>query len=143
MTETTRALLTPVNPAELGRPAGFTHGLLAAPGAQVLLIAGQTAADANGRIADAAFAAQFDAALARVIAVVEGAGGRADNIGRMTVFVTDMEAYLAARPALREPWRRRMGGHYPAMTLVAVSRLVDPGATVEIDAIAVLPTAAA
>jgi enamine deaminase RidA (YjgF/YER057c/UK114 family) len=57
----------------------------------------------------------------------------------MTVFVTDLEAYLASRAGLREVWARRMGSHYPAMALVEVTRLVDAGASVEIEATAVLP----
>jgi enamine deaminase RidA (YjgF/YER057c/UK114 family) len=36
-----------------------------------------------------------------------------------------------------------MGDHYPAMTLVAVSSLVEPGARVEIEATAVVPDAGA
>ena len=82
---------------------------------------------------------QFETALTRVLAVVEAAGGRAEHVGRMTVYVTDVEAYRHARPALGDVWRRLFGGHYPAMTLVEVSRLVDVHAVVEIDAIAMLP----
>jgi enamine deaminase RidA (YjgF/YER057c/UK114 family) len=130
---------THVNPPALGPPSGFTHGLLAAPGSRLLFVAGQTAADAAGTIRDATFPAQFDAALARVLAVVAAAGGRPADVARMTVFVTDLDAYTAARPALRGVWTRRMGAHYPAMTLVEVSRLFDPDATVEIEATALLP----
>lgn len=128
-----------VNPASLGRPRGFSHGLLAPAGARLLFVAGETAADADGRIAERGFTSQFDAALARVLAVVADAGGQAEHVARMTVFVTDLEAYLASRAGLREVWARRMGSHYPAMALVEVTRLVDAGASVEIEATAVLP----
>jgi enamine deaminase RidA (YjgF/YER057c/UK114 family) len=128
-----------VNPVALGQPRGFSHGLLAPPGSRLLFVAGQTAGnDGSGASADG-FARQFDAALGRVLAVVESAGGTAAHVGRMTVFVTSMDEYLASRRALGEIWKRRMGGHYPAMALVQVARLVDAGAVVEIEATAVIP----
>ncbi len=57
----------------------------------------------------------------------------------MTLYVRDMGSYSASRGALREIWRRRMGAHYPAMTVVEVARLADDPAVVEIEATAVLP----
>ena len=130
----------PVNPQSLGAPKGFTHGWLAPSNARMLFVAGQTAVDARGRIVDTAFAAQFDAALARVLTVVEAAGGGPEHVMRMTVYVTDIDAYQRARDAIGERWRARMGRHYPAMALVEVSRLVDEGALVEIEATAAVPS---
>lgn len=130
-----------VSPPSMGRPQGYAHGLLAGEGGRVLFIAGQTAfEDAPGdvRAEGRDFASQFDDALARVLQVVTTAGGSADRIGRMTIFVVSMDAYLRARPVLGESWRRRMGRHYPAVTLVEVSRLMHPHALVEIEATAVL-----
>ncbi len=69
------------------------------------------------------------------------AGGGPEHVMRMTVFVTDMDVYLASRTALAEAWRRHMGRHYPAMALLGVSRLVDAGAMVEIEVTAALPAA--
>ena len=128
-----------VNPPELGRPRGFSHGVLAPAGARTLYVAGQTAAGADGRVAAAEFAAQFEASLDRVLRVVRAAGGAPEHVTRMTIFVTDLDAYRASRAALGEVWRRQMGAHYPAMALVQVSGLVDAGATVEIQADAALP----
>ena len=130
-----------INPTSLGAPRGFSHGLLAPPGARLLFVAGQTAADAEGRVGPPDFAAQFDTALARVLTVVQEAGGTPSHVARMTVFVTDLDAYLASRKVLREIWARRMGTHYPAIALVEVSRLVDRGASVEIEATAAIPDA--
>lgn len=139
MNKTLSTSFHPVNPPELGSPSGFSHGLVAPTGSRVMFVAGQTASPANGRLADATFPMQFESALSRVIAVVAAAGGRAEDIGRMAIFVTDLDGYLAARPALGQIWKRLMGAHYPAITLVGVTRLVEPGATVEIEATAVLP----
>lgn len=130
-----------VNPEELGRPSGFSHGVLGAAGGRVLFVAGQTAPDAGPDEPAARLVAQFAAALERALAVVRAAGGGADHVTRLTVYVTDMAAYRAARPRLAAPWREAMGRHYPAMSLVEVRSLVDPGAMVEIEATAVLPAA--
>lgn len=134
--------MTIINPDTLGTPRGWSNGILAPAGGRVLFVAGQTAADAAGRVADRGFVAQFETALARALAVLAAAGGRPEHVGRMTVYVTDMEAYRSSRPRLGEVWRRHMGRWYPAMALVAVSALVDPDAAVEIEMTAVVPEAA-
>jgi enamine deaminase RidA (YjgF/YER057c/UK114 family) len=128
-----------VNPPELGTPRGFAHGMIAPAGGRLLFVAGQTATDETGRIAADGLTQQFDRSLERVLAVVRAAGGQPEHIARMTVFVTSMDRYRDSRSALREVWRRRMGSHYPAMSLVEVAALVDADAIVEIDATAVLP----
>jgi enamine deaminase RidA (YjgF/YER057c/UK114 family) len=128
-----------INPESLPRPRGFAHGVLAPAGCRILAVAGQTAADADGRIARLEFVDQFDVALGRVVDVVRAAGGRPEQIVRMTVYVTDLDSYRASRGALREVWVRHMGRYFPAMALVGVSALVDRDATVEIAADAALP----
>jgi enamine deaminase RidA (YjgF/YER057c/UK114 family) len=127
-----------VNPPELGRPRGFAHGVVSPAGARVLFVAGQTAADADGTPLVSDFDTQFASALAKVLLVVRAAGGTPTDIARMTIYVTDMTAYRACRHRLADVWKQQMGTHYPAMALVAVSGLVDDGATVEIQADAVL-----
>ena len=122
-----------INPEPLGRPSGWNHGMLGPAAGRVLFVAGQTAAQAGGLVE------QWDAALDRVLAVVRAAGGAPQDIGRMTVYVTNRADYLATRTALGEVHRRHMGKHYPAMALVEVSALVDSGALVEIEATAVIP----
>jgi len=134
------AELAIVNPPELGEPKGWNNGLLAPRGSRVLFIAGQTGLAAPGAAdGDNGFVAQFGRALDRVIAVVRAAGATRDQIARLTVFVTDVNAYRAALKPLGAAWRERMGRHYPAMALVGVKELVDKGAMVEIEATAILP----
>jgi enamine deaminase RidA (YjgF/YER057c/UK114 family) len=135
----TRGVFDEVNPAALGTPRGFNHGLFVPPGFGLLFVAGQTAANSAGEVADAAFVSQFAVALDRTLAVVTAAGGTAEHIVRMTVYVTDLDAYRASRGLLNAIWRERMGRHYPAMALIGVSQLVDADATVEIEATAALP----
>ena len=127
-----------VNPEELGAPRGWNNGMLAGSAGRTLFIAGQTARDATGRVPPSDFVAQFDQALGNVLAVLRQAGGAASDLGRFTIYVTDMAQYRASLKALGESYRRRMGSHYPAMALVEVKSLVDPQAVVEIEATAVL-----
>jgi NAD(P)-dependent dehydrogenase (short-subunit alcohol dehydrogenase family)/enamine deaminase RidA (YjgF/YER057c/UK114 family) len=127
-----------INPTELGAPRGWNNGMLARAGGRTLFIAGQTARDESGRVPAADFVAQFDGALGNVLAVLRQAGGESGDIGRFTIYVTDMAQYRAGLKPLGEVYRRRMGSHYPAMALVEVKSLVDPQALVEIEATAVL-----
>jgi NAD(P)-dependent dehydrogenase (short-subunit alcohol dehydrogenase family)/enamine deaminase RidA (YjgF/YER057c/UK114 family) len=129
---------TIVNPADLGAPRGWNNGMLAQEAGRTLFIAGQTAHDASGRVAAADFVAQFDRALGNVLAVLGAAGGEPRDIGRLTIYVTDMGQYRGSLKPLGQVYRRRMGTHYPAMALVEVRSLVDANALVEIEATAVL-----
>ncbi len=128
-----------VNPASLGVPRGWNHGMLAPAGGRVLFVAGQTAASPDGRIEVTGFVEQWERALAKVVAVVEAAGGRPEHIGRLTIYVTDLDAYRSSRKAIGEAYRALMGRHFPAMALVEVAGLVDAGALLEIEATAILP----
>jgi enamine deaminase RidA (YjgF/YER057c/UK114 family) len=130
--------LTLVNPPELGRPSGFAHGLLTPAGSRTLFVGGQIASNAGRRVVTDDLIEQVDLALANVLTVVRAAGSRADQIVRMTIYVTSMTLYREKRPALREVWQRHMGSHYPAMALVQVLALVDERALVEIEATAVV-----
>src|SRR5438067_8481069 len=122
-----------VNPDALGRPSGWNHGMLAPAGGRLLFVAGQTAPQRTGLVE------QWAGALERVLEVVRAAGGGPEHIGRMTVYITDRQAYLASLEPLGEVHRRFMGRHYPAMTLVEVRALADAPAIVEIEATAALP----
>jgi NAD(P)-dependent dehydrogenase (short-subunit alcohol dehydrogenase family) len=127
-----------INPTELGAPRGWSNGMLAQAGGRILFIAGQTARDGSGKVSAADFVPQFDRALGNVLAVVRQAGGKPEDIGRFTIYVTDMAQYRASLKPLGEVYRRWMGTHYPAMALVEVTSLVDVQAMVEIEATAVL-----
>jgi enamine deaminase RidA (YjgF/YER057c/UK114 family) len=121
-----------INPDPPGRPRGWNNGMLAPAGGRVLFVAGQTAPGAGGLVA------QWAAALSQVLAIVSAAGGAPGDIGRMTVYVTSKADYVANLESLGEVHRTAMGRHYPAMSLVEVSALVDDKAVVEIEATAVI-----
>lgn len=127
-----------INPEELGDPRGWTNGMLGPVDGRILFVAGQDASGSEGVVVEEDFVEQFSLALGKAITVVREAGGGPEDIGRLTIFVTDMDTYLSSRGELRDAYRSHMGRHYPAMALVQVSRLVDPKAQVEIEATAVL-----
>ena len=119
----------------LGWPVarGFAHGRIGRGG--VVHVAGQIGCDEHG-VCSTGFVPQFARALDNVLAVVCAAGGAAEDIATMTVYVTDIAAYRGSLQELGAAWRARLGKHFPAMALVAVAALVEPAAVVEIQATA-------
>jgi len=131
-----------INPEEIGAPKGFSHGILAPASGRILFVAGQNASRDESGVEPAIrtdFVRQFAIALDRILAVVREAGGGPQDIGRMTIYTTDLPAYLSGRTAVGVVYREAMGSHFPAMALVEVTQLVDGGAIVEIEATAVIP----
>ena len=128
--------MTIINPPELAAPRGYSNGVVME--GRVLFVAGQVGWRSDGRMVSDLFADQFDQALANVLTIVGAAGGTAESIGRLTIFVVDKSAYQTAQREIGERYRARMGRHYPAMTLVEVRSLLEQGAVVEIEATAVI-----
>jgi len=128
-----------INPQSLGAPSGYSNGLLTEPGGRLLFIAGQIAWNEKHEIVSSDFVEQFDKALGNVIAVVTEAGGKASDVARLVIYVTNKTEYLEQTREVGERYRKHMGKHFPAMVLVQVEGLVDNAAKVEIDGIAVLP----
>ena len=132
--------IEPVEPAGWSRPKGYSNGVLARGAQSFLFVSGQVAWDAEQRlVARGDFAAQFAQSLRNVVAVVKAAGGWPEHIVRMTVYVTDKELYLEHTKEIGRAWREIVGKHYPAMALVQVADLLEPGALVEIEATAAMP----
>jgi len=125
-----------VNPSSLADPRGYSNGVAYGPGGSAVFVSGQIGWDQAGRLVSDRFDEQFDRALANLIAVVTDAGGTPESIGKLTIYVVDCAEYYAARKQIGAHYRRHMGRHYPAMTLVEVRRLLEPGAKVEIEGIA-------
>ncbi|HXU37281.1 MAG TPA: RidA family protein [Blastocatellia bacterium] len=130
-----------INPEALSQPIGYNNGLLF-KGGSLLFIAGQIGWDKERRIVSDDFADQFAQALENVLAVVREAGGSAENIARLLIFVTDKDEYSLRLRDVGSAYRQLMGKHFPAMTLVEVSSLLERLAKVEIEALAVIPETA-
>ena len=127
-----------INPESLGAPRGYANGILTEAGGRLLFISGQIGWDAQQQIVSDDLVEQFDRALANVIAVVAEAGGTADQIARLILYVTDKNEYRERMKQIGECYRARMGKHFPAMVLVEVAGLLEDRAKIEIEAIAVL-----
>ncbi len=127
-----------VNPASLGIPHGYSNGVLTDPGSRLLFIAGQLAWNEQQKIVSQDFVEQFDHALANVVAVVDQAGGKPEQIARLVIYVTDKKEYQLRTREIGERYRGRLGKHFPAMVLVEVKGLLDNEAKVEIEGVAVL-----
>jgi len=128
----------PVQPPGWIPPRGYSNGMRAR--GELVAVAGQVAWDAKGRLVGDTFAAQFEQALANVKAVVAAAGGEAEDLISLTIYVTDRAEYMASLKEIGEAYRRVIGKHYPAMALVEVAGLLEVGARVEIQGLAVLET---
>jgi len=120
------------------RPKGYSN-VVVLPRGRSLFIAGMVGWDESERMVGEDVASQFRQALKNIVACAQAAGSRADCIGRMTMFVTDKQAYLEARPLLGKIYREVFGPHYPAMTLVEVKALLEEGALIEVEATGVVP----
>ena len=129
-----------INPESLGAPKGWNNGLLAPAGGRVLFVAGQDARDASGNVTATGIVDQFAQVFDNLLTVVREAGGKPEHIGRMTIYATDLEAYVTNLKPIGEAYRKRMGRHYPAMALVEVKALMESNALIEVEATAVLPS---
>jgi len=131
-----------INPEELGAPRGWNNGMLAPSGGRTLFVAGQSAAGVDGSMPEG-MPSQWERALAKIVTVVQAAGGGPTDIGRLTIYVTDLEAYRNNLSDIGAAYRRVMGRHFPAMALLHVRGLVEPGALLEIEATACISGRAA
>jgi enamine deaminase RidA (YjgF/YER057c/UK114 family) len=126
-----------IQPPGWPRPRGYSNGMAAR--GELLAIAGLIGWDEHERLVSPEFLPQWTQALRNVAAVLHAAGGEPRHLVSLTVYVTDKRQYLAAGAELGRTWREVMGKHYPAMALVQVADLLEPGALVEIQGLAVLP----
>jgi enamine deaminase RidA (YjgF/YER057c/UK114 family) len=121
------------------RPKGYSNGVRVPAGHELVVVAGMIGWDASERLVSDDFVPQLEQALRNVLAVIEAAGGCASDLVRLTIYVTRLDDYRTAIKEVGEAWRRVLGGVYPAMALLEVSGLLEPGARVEVEALAAVP----
>ncbi|MEQ8335611.1 RidA family protein [Nisaea sp.] len=126
-----------VQPEGWAKPKGYANGILAR--GRTLFIGGQIGWTAEQVFKTDSFIGQMEQALRNILAVLEAAGGRPEHLARLTWYVTDKKDYLDNQGAVGEAYRRVLGYHFPAMTMVVVSALIEDEAKIEIEATAVLP----
>lgn len=122
-------------------PIGYANGIAVPASGQIVYLAGQVGWNAQQQFESEELAPQFEQALKNILAVLAEAGGRAEHICRITAFCCDKPAYMAARKQLGAIWRQHMGNHFPAMSMIFVSDLLDRPGIIELEATAVVPAA--
>jgi enamine deaminase RidA (YjgF/YER057c/UK114 family) len=128
-----------IEPEGWAKAVGYAHGMSAT--GRLVVTAGQVGWDPiSSTFASDDLAAQTAQALRNVVAVLRGAGAEPEHLVRMTWFVTSRAEYVAARRQIGLAYRDIIGRHYPAMSVVVVSALVEERAKIEIEATAVVPT---
>jgi enamine deaminase RidA (YjgF/YER057c/UK114 family) len=118
-----------VNPPDLPEPVGFAHAVVAD---RTIHLGGQIGEGET-------LVEQFDSAAARIVKAMRAAGAEPDDLVSLVVYTTAIDEYRASTTELGEAWRRHFGRRYPAMALVGVAALMEPGAKVELMGVAALP----
>ena len=126
-----------LQPARWPRPRGYSNGV-AAKG-RTVFVSGMIGWDEQGKLVSSDFAGQTRQALKNIVAVLAEANAKPGDIVRMTWYVVDKREYLAAYKEIGAAYRELIGAHYPAMSAVQVSGLIEDGARVEIEVTAVVP----
>jgi enamine deaminase RidA (YjgF/YER057c/UK114 family) len=124
-----------INPESLPKPSGFAHGILAG---NTVFLGGQTALDKDMKIVPGGIVEQFTQAFSNVLTTLREAGGQPDDLVNVTIFLTDVEDYMAHGREIGRIWRDMAGSQYPAMAGIGVTRLWQEKALIEIQAIAVI-----
>ena len=130
-----------VQPPHWAPPKGYANGI-SAEGRQVF-IAGQIGWNAQGKFESDDFVVQAEQALRNIVEILAEAGGEPRHLVRLNWYVTDKTEYVARQREIGDAYRRAIGRHFPAMTLIIVAGLLEARAKVEIEATAVIPTRSA
>jgi enamine deaminase RidA (YjgF/YER057c/UK114 family) len=121
------------------RPRGYSQAIRVPAGRELVFVAGQVGWDEQERFAAQEFVPQFEQALRNCVRVIEAAGGGATDVVRLTFYCRDRREYAEHLAEVGAAYRRVMGGHYPAMSLVQVAALLEAAARIEIEATAAVP----
>ncbi|MCC3275259.1 MULTISPECIES: RidA family protein [unclassified Arthrobacter] len=124
-----------INPSSLPKPSGYAHGVLSG---NTVYLGGQTALDAEMRIVEGGVVAQFRQAFGNVLTTLAEAGGRPEDLVSVTIYLTDVDDYMANGREIGRIWREMAGSEYPAMAGIGVSRLWQKEAVIEIQGVAVI-----
>ena len=123
-----------VNPESLSKPSGYAHGILAG---NTVYLGGQTALDKGMNIVPGGIVEQFRQAFSNVLTTLTEAGGQPQDLVSVTIYLTNVDDYMANGREIGRIWREMAGSEYPAMAGIGVTRLWQKEALIEIQGIAV------
>lgn len=126
-----------LQPQDWPKPKGYANGIAAS--GRMVFVAGMVGWNAQGVFESDDLPAQVRQALENVLAVLKEAGAGPQHMVRMIWYLRDRQEYLAAQREIGQVYRDVMGRHFPAMTVVEVSGLLEARARVEIEVTAVIP----
>jgi len=126
-----------LQPAGWVRPRGYSNGMAAS--GRTVCVSGMIGWDAQGQFHTDDFAGQVRQALQNIVDVLAEANARPEHIVRMTWYITDKKEYIAAYKEIGGAYRDIIGKHYPTMTAVQISALIEDRAKVEIEVTAIVP----
>jgi enamine deaminase RidA (YjgF/YER057c/UK114 family) len=127
-----------LNPEAWKSPIGYSNGIKVPLTGHAVFIAGQVGWNADQIFESEELLPQFEQALNNVLTVLEKAGGEPQHICRMTAYCCDKPQYLLVRRELGAVWRKLMGKHFPAMSMIFVSDLLDHPGKIELEATAII-----
>lgn len=126
-----------LHPAGWKPASGYANGMVAE--GRTIFLGGQVGWNRDQVFETHDFVGQVEQALVNIVAILAEAGAKPEHLVRLTWFVVDKQEYLDRLPELGAAYRRVLGRHFPAMSLVQVAGLVETHAKVEIEATAVIP----
>jgi enamine deaminase RidA (YjgF/YER057c/UK114 family) len=127
-----------IQPEGWPRPKGYSNAVVV-HGCRMVVLAGQVGWDEREQIVPGGLVPQFERALANVVTLVRAAGGGPEHLVHLRLYLTDKQAYNSQLKEIGEVYRRVVGKYFPCMTAVVVAGLVEDGAMVEVEGLAVLP----
>lgn len=126
-----------LQPEGWAKPRGYSNGVAAS--GRTVCVSGMIGWDAQCEFHTDDFAGQARQALQNIVDVLAEAGAKPEHIVRMTWYVVDKREYLAAAKETGAAYREIIGRHFPAMTAVQVTALIEDRARLEIEATAIVP----
>ena len=127
-----------IQPPGWPRPKGYSNGVVV-KGGRFVVLAGQVGWDEQEKIVPGGLVPQFEQALKNVLTLVKQAGGRPEHLVQLRIYLTDKQAYLSSQRELGEVYRKLMGKHFACMSGLVIAGLVEEGAMVELEGLAVIP----
>lgn len=127
-----------VEPEGWARGSGYAHGVIAE--GRVLALAGLVGWDPRTQqLATGGFEAQARQAIANIVELLRSGGGELEHLVRVTWYITSRKQFVDAQKAVDAAWREHFGTHAPARNVLIVAALLEPGALLQLEALAVLP----